>query len=111
MTVKVKGVMLHSSCPWSVARSLVLKLTCYFIYVFSFQYLVLGNILSPLLRANHSIIRQMRFSGMRNGGSYEAVEDEEQTLHLAFRTMGKDLDNITTEAIKAYTVHCRNSSL
>jgi hypothetical protein len=25
--------------------------------------------------------------------------------------MGKDLDNITTEAIKAYTVHCRNSSL
>ena len=28
-----------------------------------------------------------------------------------FRAMGKDLDNITTEAIKAYMVLCRNSSL
>ena len=37
---------------------------------------------------------------MRNGDGNEAVE-----------AMGKDLDNITTEAIKAYMVHCRKSSL
>ena len=48
---------------------------------------------------------------MRNGGGHEAVEDEEQAFCLAFRAMGKDLDNITTEAIKAYMVLCRNSSL
>ena len=53
----------------------------------------------------------MQFSGMRNGGGHEAVEDEKQAFCLAFRVMGKDLDNITTEAIKAYMVLCRNSSL
>ena len=41
----------------------------------------------------------------------EAVEDEEQTLHLAFRAMGKDLDKRTAEAIKAYMVFCSNSLL
>ena len=45
---------------------------------------------------------------MRNVGGHEAVEDEEQALRLA---MGKDLDYITTEAIKAYMVLCRNNSL
>lgn len=44
----------------------------------------------------------MWFSGMRNGDGHDAVEDEEQTPYLAFRAMGKDLDNITTRAIKAY---------
>ena len=53
----------------------------------------------------------MQFSEMRNGGGHEAVEDEEQAFCLAFRAMGKELDNITTEAIKAYMVLCRNSSL
>ena len=53
----------------------------------------------------------MRFSGMRNGGGHEAVEDEEQASTWAFRAMVKGLDNITTEAIKAYMVLCRNSSL
>ena len=53
----------------------------------------------------------MQFSGMRNGDGHEAVEDGGQAFHLAFRAMGKDLDNITTEAIKAYMVLCRNSSL
>ena len=53
----------------------------------------------------------MWFPGMRNGGGHEAVEDEEQAFRLAFRDMGKDLDNITTEAIKAYMVLCRNSAL
>ena len=43
---------------------------------------------------------------MRNGGGYEAVEDKEQVFCLAFKAMGKDLDNITTEAIKAYVVLC-----
>ena len=42
---------------------------------------------------------------------HEAVEDEEQALRLAFSAIGKDLDNISTEAIKAYMVLCRNSSL
>ena len=53
----------------------------------------------------------MQFSGVRNGDSHEAVEYKEQAFCLAFRAMGKDLDNITTEAIKAYMVLCRNSSL
>lgn len=44
-------------------------------------------------------------------GGHEAVEVEEQAFCLAFRTMGKDLDNITREAIKAYMVLCRHSSL
>lgn len=39
---------------------------------------------------------------MRNRDGHEAVEDEEQALYLAFRAMGKDLDNITTRAIKTY---------
>jgi hypothetical protein len=38
-------------------------------------------------------MKQMGFSGMRNGGGHEAVGDEEQTFCLAFRTMGKDLEN------------------
>ena len=48
---------------------------------------------------------------MRNGDDHEVLEDEEQAFCLAFGDMGKDLDNITTEAIKAYMVLCRNSSL
>ena len=56
-------------------------------------------------------MKQMRFSGMRNGGGHEAVEDEEQAFYLAFRAMGKDLDNISTEALKVYMVLCRNCSL
>ena len=46
-------------------------------------------------------MKQMQFSGMRNGGGREAMEDKEQIFCLAFRAMGKDLDNITTEALKA----------
>jgi hypothetical protein len=49
----------------------------------------------------------MRFSGMRTGGGHEAVEDKKQTFHLAL----KDLDNVTTEAIKVYMVLCRNCFL
>ena len=56
-------------------------------------------------------MKQMQFSGMRNGDCHEAVEDEEQAFHLAFRAMGKDLDNVTVEAIKAYMVLCRNCLL
>lgn len=48
---------------------------------------------------------------MRNGDDLEAVEDEEEAFLLAFGAMGKDLDNIRTDAIKAYMVLCRNSSL
>ena len=48
----------------------------------------------------------MQYSVMRNGDGQEVMEGEEQALHLAFRAMGKDLDNITTEAIKAYVVLC-----
>jgi hypothetical protein len=51
-------------------------------------------------------MKQMWFSGVRNGGGHEAEEDEEHAFCLAFRAMGKDLDNITTEAIKAYVVLC-----
>lgn len=54
----------------------------------------------------------MWFSGMSNGGGHEAVEEEEQTFHSAFRAMEKNLDdNITMEAIKVYMVLCRNYSL
>ena len=56
-------------------------------------------------------MRQMQFSVIRNKVGHRSVEDEEQAFCLAFRAMGKDLDNITTEAIKAYMVLCRNSSL
>jgi hypothetical protein len=38
-------------------------------------------------------MKQIWFSGMRNGGGHEAVEDEEQAFCLAFRAMAKDLDN------------------
>ena len=48
----------------------------------------------------------MQFSGMRNGGGHEAVEDEEQAFCLAFRAMGKDLDNISIETIKPYMSLC-----
>lgn len=51
----------------------------------------------------------MQFSGLRNNGDgHEAMGDKEQAFHLAFRAMGKDLDNITIETIKAYIVLCRN---
>ena len=39
-------------------------------------------------------MKQMCFSGMRNGVAYKAVEDKEKDFCLAFRDMGKDLDNI-----------------
>ena len=53
----------------------------------------------------------MQYSVMRNGDGHEVMEGEEQALHLAFRAMGKDLDNITIKAIKAYKALCRNYSL
>lgn len=31
--------------------------------------------------------REMQFLGMRKGGGYETVEQEEQALHMAFRAM------------------------
>lgn len=48
---------------------------------------------------------------MRNRGGYKTVEEEEKILCLAFRDMGKDLDNITAELIKAYMDFCGNSLL
>ena len=40
-------------------------------------------------------MKQMCFSGMSNGVGCEALEDKEKDFCLAFRDMGKDLDNIT----------------
>jgi hypothetical protein len=51
----------------------------------------------------------MWLSAIRNGDGHEAIEDEEQAFLLVFRAKGKGLDNITTEAIKAYITLCRNS--
>jgi hypothetical protein len=42
-------------------------------------------------------MKQMCFSGMRTGVGCEAVEDKEEDFCLAFRDMGKDLENITTK--------------
>ena len=56
-------------------------------------------------------MKQMWFSGMRNGVAYKAGEDKEKDFCLAFRDMGKDLDSITTKDIKANILLCRNSSL
>jgi hypothetical protein len=57
-------------------------------------------------------MKQMWFSGMRDGSRHEALKDEEQAFCLAFRAMGKDQDNVlTTESIKAYMGLCINSSL
>ena len=53
----------------------------------------------------------MWFSGMRSEDGHETVEDKEQAFHLAFRAMGKHLDSIIAEAIKAYMVLCGNSAL
>jgi hypothetical protein len=55
-------------------------------------------------------MKQMTFSGMRNGRGHEAVEDEEQAFCLTFRVMGKDLDNIIVRAIKTYMVLFGNGS-
>ena len=46
-------------------------------------------------------MNEMQFSRMKNEWGHEAVEDEEQALCLAFRVLGKDLDNITIRAIKS----------
>ena len=61
---------------------------------------------------NHPIINETD-AGLRKeeGGGHEAAEDKELASFLAFRVMVEDLDNITTTAIKAYTVLCRNCSL
>ena len=48
---------------------------------------------------------------MRNRDGHEAVENKEQAFYMSFRPMGKDLDDITTKAIKAYMVFCKNSLL
>lgn len=56
-------------------------------------------------------MKQMQFQGMKTGGDHKTIEDEEQTFLLALRDMGKYLHNITTEAIKAYAMLCRNCSL
>jgi hypothetical protein len=56
-------------------------------------------------------MKQKCFSAMRNGGDHETVEDEEQGFCLAFRTMGEDLYNTNTDAIKAHMAIYGNSSL
>ena len=53
----------------------------------------------------------MQLLRVRNGGVHEAMGDEDQAFRLAFRDLGKDLDNITTEAKKTYMVLCRDGSL
>jgi len=40
-------------------------------------------------------MKQVRYSGMRNGDGHEAVEDKEQAFHLACRAPEKDLDKIS----------------
>ena len=56
-------------------------------------------------------MKQIQFSGRRNRDGPEAMEDEEQALHSAFRLMGKNIDNIITRAIKTYVVLFGNGSL
>ena len=53
----------------------------------------------------------MQFSGMRNVSGHKPVEVKLGAFSLAFSAKGKDLDSITTEAIKAYMVLHRNCSL
>jgi hypothetical protein len=53
-------------------------------------------------------MKQIRVSGMRIEG-HEAVE--EQTFCLVFSSMGKNVDNITTEVINVYMALCRFISL
>ena len=68
--------------------------------------------LSPLLRANHSIINETDvLLTNENGVDCEAVEDNEKDFCLAFRAIGKDLDKVTTKAIEANMLLCKNSSL
>ena len=56
-----------------------------------------GNILPQLLRAVHVRVNEAA-AVLRNGDGHEAVEDEEQALHVAFRDMGKN--NLIISAIK-----------
>ena len=56
-------------------------------------------------------MKQMLFSGMSNGVGRQAVEDKEKDFCLAFRAIGKDLDKVTTKAIEANMLLCKNSSL
>ena len=56
-------------------------------------------------------MKHMLFSGMRNGFGLEAVEDKEKNFCLAFWAIEKDLDKVTTKAIEANMLLCRNSSL
>jgi hypothetical protein len=70
--------------------------------LFYFPSRFLGNILPPLLRANHTIISETdEVLRMRIRAGHEAVEDKEQTFCLALRAMGKDRDDIITEDLKA----------
>ena len=48
---------------------------------------------------------------MHISGMSEAVEDKEKDFCLAFRAIGKDLDKVTTKAIEANMLLCKNSSL
>ena len=47
-------------------------------------------------------MKQMQFSGMRKGGVHGVMVDKDQAFCLAFSALGKNIDNITTEAIKAF---------
>lgn len=72
-----------------------------------------GEYTFPLLRANHAIINETD-AVLRNEERrwlWNCGEWGTDSLCLAFRAMGKGLNNITTETIKAYLVLCRNSSL
>jgi hypothetical protein len=53
--------------------AVALKLIC---CLYSFQSFFLGNILPPLLRANHTIIKETE-AVLRNDGGHETVKDEE----------------------------------
>jgi hypothetical protein len=54
---------------------------------------------------------QMQFLGLRNESDHESVGVKKQAFYLVFMAMRKNLDNITTEAIKASMALCRNYSL
>ena len=56
-------------------------------------------------------MNEMQFSGMRNGGVHEAVEDEEQALCLALGVLGKGLDNEIIRAIRSLLDPFGNISL
>lgn len=111
-TVHAPGIFPGHWSPWSPTVMMAVVTLKLIFYYFTFSLSFWGIYFYHSLRTNYAIIKETDVVlENENGGGHETVENEEPAFCLAFWALEKDLDNITTKAIKTYVVLWRNNSL